>query len=254
MISMTTQYQNTNNGTPKLDELFKSIDVKRPYFFEHEQNIKTEDNFTKVFGTGFDNIKYVEDFMTQEEVDEYMSFVNKYPELQGREHCYPLHLADNSLNNDPKYLEFCKRMGTKMIEKAKEEWQTPMSNLDNQHCMAVVHPTGTYLNPHTDILDIHYENNDPDHDEGMSYEEQRRTFPNLWSGHLAILAYPNDDFEGGYFYFPDFDYYFKPKARSILMFPGGLHYIHGVTPITKGTRYTLSQWCLFDIYKNPDAV
>lgn len=244
----TKSYQDTRDGTPKINKLFRSANKEIPYFYWNEQVLKTEDSFTKKFGTGFDNIKYIENFLTQDDIKEYLHIVSKYPEIEGRDHCYPLHIGHPKSLENLEYVNFKNKMGKKMIAKANEVWKTPMSNLDNQGCHAVIHPSKTYLNPHTDNLNINYKNNDPDHDEGMIFSEQVKKFPNLWSGHLAILAYINDDFEGGEFYFPDFDYHFKPKAGSILMFPGGLHYIHGVTEVTKGTRYTLSQWCLFDFY------
>lgn len=48
----------------------------------------------------------------------------------------------------------------------------------------------------------------------------------------------NDDYEGGQLIFPDQDTLIKPKAGSMVFFPG--YYVsHGVNTITKGTRYVL---------------
>jgi hypothetical protein len=55
---------------------------------------------------------------------------------------------------------------------------------------------------------------------------------------VAGLFYINDDYEGGELYFPEQDIQFKPKARAAYFFPGDRNYIHGVTEITSGTRYT----------------
>jgi hypothetical protein len=55
---------------------------------------------------------------------------------------------------------------------------------------------------------------------------------------LAGLFYINDDYEGGELYFPNQGVQFKPKVGAAYFFPGDLHYIHGVTEITSGERYT----------------
>lgn len=57
------------------------------------------------------------------------------------------------------------------------------------------------------------------------------------------LLYLNDDYEGGNLYFPDHDISFKPRARSLIVFPGGVENVHGVAKIEKGQRYTyVSFW------------
>ena len=238
--------------TPKLDDLFKSIGVAKPYFFEGQQQNKVKDVFTEKYGTGINNIMYFENFLTEEEIKTFMSIANEYDIMSERTHCYPLRMVTNFFDKHSVTVEheyFMERMRKRMIGFAAEKWNEKLSNVTDQRCMMMIHPENTYLAPHTDILDIDYVNNDPDHDEGPSQEEQLKTWPNMWSGDLAILAYINDDFEGGELYFPDFDYHFKPKRGSIVMFPGSLYYVHGVTPITKGTRYTLSNWCRFDFYE-----
>jgi hypothetical protein len=53
------------------------------------------------------------------------------------------------------------------------------------------------------------------------------------------ILYLNDNYEGGELYFPDHDISFKPKMGQYIMFPGGHENIHGVSEITKGTRYTM---------------
>lgn len=56
---------------------------------------------------------------------------------------------------------------------------------------------------------------------------------------LAGLFYLNDDYEGGELYFPNQGIQFKPKAGAAYFFPGDMNYIHGVTKITSGIRYTV---------------
>jgi hypothetical protein len=56
---------------------------------------------------------------------------------------------------------------------------------------------------------------------------------------LAGLFYLNDDYEGGELYFPNQGVQFKPKAGAAYFFPGDMNYIHGVTEIKSGIRYTV---------------
>lgn len=55
---------------------------------------------------------------------------------------------------------------------------------------------------------------------------------------LASLFYLNDDYEGGELYFPKQNIQFKPKKGAAYFFPGDMNYIHGVTEIKSGIRYT----------------
>lgn len=56
---------------------------------------------------------------------------------------------------------------------------------------------------------------------------------------IAGLFYINDDYEGGELYFPNQNIKFKPKAGAAYFFPGDMNYIHGVTEIKSGIRYTV---------------
>lgn len=56
---------------------------------------------------------------------------------------------------------------------------------------------------------------------------------------IAGLFYINDDYEGGELYFPNQGIQFKPKAGAAYFFPGDMNYIHGVTPVKSGIRYTV---------------
>jgi hypothetical protein len=55
---------------------------------------------------------------------------------------------------------------------------------------------------------------------------------------IASLFYLNDDYEGGELYFPLQNIKFKPKKGAAYFFPGDLNYIHGVSTIESGIRYT----------------
>lgn len=95
---------------------------------------------------------------------------------------------------------------------------------------------GGFANPHSDNSD--YDGN-----------------PNAFEINKYVgILYLNDDYEGGELYFCDknknMEPYlsFKPNALSYYVFPGGVENIHGVSKITKGTRYTMvSFWDYADI-------
>jgi hypothetical protein len=55
---------------------------------------------------------------------------------------------------------------------------------------------------------------------------------------ISSLFYLNDDYEGGELYFPLQNIKFKPKRGSAYFFPGDKNYIHGVTEVKSGLRYT----------------
>lgn len=63
---------------------------------------------------------------------------------------------------------------------------------------------------------------------------------------IASLFYLNDDYDGGELYFPLQGIQFKPKKGSAYFFPGDKNYIHGVTEIKNGIRYTCPFfWTIF---------
>jgi predicted 2-oxoglutarate/Fe(II)-dependent dioxygenase YbiX len=59
---------------------------------------------------------------------------------------------------------------------------------------------------------------------------------------LSTVLFLNDDFEGGDFVFPELNIYVKPKPGLLICFPSDHRYIHGVEPVTKGTRYSIVNW------------
>jgi hypothetical protein len=54
---------------------------------------------------------------------------------------------------------------------------------------------------------------------------------------FSLVAYVNDDYEGGEISFPNHNVTIKPKAGSLIMFPSQEPYIHEVKPIVSGIRY-----------------
>lgn len=63
--------------------------------------------------------------------------------------------------------------------------------------------------------------------------------------HIVCMYYINDDYEGGEIFFPDHNLKIKPKANSLLMFPGNENYLHGVLEVIEGFRYTFAMRFIF---------
>lgn len=59
---------------------------------------------------------------------------------------------------------------------------------------------------------------------------------------ISILIYINEDYEGGELVFPNQHVTLNPKKGMLVAFPSTHHFIHGVTPVTDGTRYALVTW------------
>lgn len=57
---------------------------------------------------------------------------------------------------------------------------------------------------------------------------------------VSIVAYLNDDYEGGEIYFPRLDNLtYKPKAGDIAVFPSNYIYEHASLPLKSGTKYCI---------------
>jgi predicted 2-oxoglutarate/Fe(II)-dependent dioxygenase YbiX len=63
--------------------------------------------------------------------------------------------------------------------------------------------------------------------------------PNMYPDNdVASLLYWNDDYEGGEIHFPNQEFQLKVKSGSAVFFPGDKYYLHGVTQVTTGKRFT----------------
>ena len=58
----------------------------------------------------------------------------------------------------------------------------------------------------------------------------------------GLIYYLNDDFEGGEIVYINKDIEHKPIANSLIIHPSSEEYTHGVKLITKGVRYTMTNF------------
>lgn len=56
---------------------------------------------------------------------------------------------------------------------------------------------------------------------------------------ISVVAYLNDDYEGGEIYFPRFDLTIKPEPGDIVVFPSTYIYEHASQPMISGTKYSV---------------
>lgn len=56
---------------------------------------------------------------------------------------------------------------------------------------------------------------------------------------VSLVAYPNDDYEGGELYFPKIDLNIKPKAGDLYIFPSTYLFSHQAMPVISGTKYSI---------------
>lgn len=66
------------------------------------------------------------------------------------------------------------------------------------------------------------------HDHGFSYNCT-----------VSLVAYPNDDYEGGELYFRLQNLKIKPKAGDLYIFPSNYMYPHVAMPVSSGTKYSI---------------
>ena len=95
---------------------------------------------------------------------------------------------------------------------------------------SLIWETGAFGNDHSDDSDV----------DGSDIGRSQHKF--------ATILYLNDEYEGGELIFRDHGISLKPKAGSVVSFPGGIKNIHRISDVTSGTRYNVVGF--FDI-NNP---
>jgi hypothetical protein len=119
-----------------------------------------------------------------------------------------------------KWPEYTECQENKLIHERKsvcEEYFNKKFEIINLHLM--VWNVGHKMRPHSDY--------------GAENEFPHREF--------ASIIYLNDNYEGGNLVIPELKFVNKPKKGQLVTFRGGKLF-HGVTTITKGTRYTSICW------------
>lgn len=70
---------------------------------------------------------------------------------------------------------------------------------------------------------------------------------------VSLVAYPNDDYEGGELYFPKLKLTIKPEAGDIVIFPSTYLFSHRAMPVKSGIKYSIVTMLDYnDNTHNPD--
>lgn len=56
----------------------------------------------------------------------------------------------------------------------------------------------------------------------------------------GLVIYLNDDYDGGEIYYPEFNFQYKPVARSLIIHPANKQYRHGIRQVSRNDRYSIS--------------
>ena len=195
------------------------------------------------FGSDSKHIVEIENFMSAEELKELNDFIRNNTEWDITETHYN---EDGVVIYDASYWEdrvasssTLSRVAPK-IYSLIENLMNRLTEKVNEHFRVDAKPTtpsvvrwipGNLQLPHADKELHKYE----EWGGGPDVEGKPNDFPYF---DIAGLFYLNNDYEGGELYFPEQNIQFKPKPGAAYFFPGDKNYVHGVTEIKNGERYT----------------
>ena len=201
------------------------------------------------FGNSSDNIVELQNFMTEKELDVISNFARNLDVWDETETHYD---EDGTVIYEAEYWKDRVATYSTLMKVNPEIPQLISIMMDRlkisveNHFNVKISPTGPtvvrwlpgqFQNPHAD-KEL-WEGEDAGKPNDFPYYD------------LASLFYLNDDYEGGELYFPNQGVQFKPKAGAAYFFPGDMNYIHGVTEIKSGIRYTCPFfWTITEHNKN----
>lgn len=157
------------------------------------------------------NILIIDNFLSSKECDD---LIDLYNNTENNNYQNGIWIGRSRF---PKYNENQKNKLITERKRLSEEYFNEKFEIDNLHLM--IWNVGHKMRPHSDY--------------GGNNEFPHREF--------ASIIYLNDDYHGGNLVIPKLKFVNKPKKGQLVTFRGGKLF-HGVTTITKGTRYTSICW------------
>lgn len=173
-------------------------------------------NVAKI-GDSVNNIQYMQDVLPAEEHKAILDYV-KSVESWNDEPWLVKTVRSHEMPNEIKNL--LEKVFTVVYQKSVELYDVNINPLKKDSLTLFKFPEGFELNQHVDTLS----------DESL---------------HIASVYYINDDYTGGEISFKDHDLTIKPKANSLVIFPGNESYTHGVNKIFDNDRYSSALWFQF---------
>jgi hypothetical protein len=194
-------------------------------------------SFIDILGDDIENIKYVYDFLDKEDL-EYLIEVAK--KAESRFSGSQLHVAANNHLDDASLSDFRKfgeKLNNKIFDVAKEVYKQDFLK-ETFNFGLNIHKVNSFTDAHVDIIE-----DSPGFQEPGFKEPVYLNWRDAWDGYLACNLYLNDDYSGGQIYFPEREYLtIKPKANSLIMWPGNKYFIHGIKKTKITSRYVYGKY------------
>lgn len=179
------------------------------------------------------NIVVVENFISPEDAQSIIDEINSPSEINPYPDHYSKRNGGTALPYNKKVVDLLKKYGDKSNAMHKEI-NNYLGNIYVTKGYSSKWVIGSYGEPHIDDIDL-------------------ETFIE-WSSVIYLNEPPQ--FEGGEIYFPQKDFRYTPVKFSAVFFPQkDKSYIHGITEVTAGIRYTLLFHHSSDIqFADPDLI
>lgn len=173
-------------------------------------------NVAKI-GNSVENIQYIENVLSKEDHEVLLNYV-KTAESWQEQPWLARTIESDSLPKE--ILEMLNGIFEIVYKKSVDLYDVEINNFYKSALHVVKFVKGFSLGPHVDTLSS----------EG---------------NHIASVYYINDDYVGGEINFPDHELNIKPKANSLIIFPGNENYLHEVRKIVDNDRYSSAMWFQF---------
>lgn len=198
-------------------------------------NYEPYKNYFDKIGINKENIVYIEDFIDKEDLNKIINYLNQHEnndEFMGGKD-----LKDSQIKKEnPGVGNLLDKYENKVYQEAyklfTERHGVPINRIpvNSTHCVKWIPGMNSKL---------HCDCEKPDGTPALTAD--------FYKYNVSVLMYPNDNYTGGEITFPDYDLIFKPKAGSMIIFPGNGAYKHTVERVKTGTRYTMPSWYSFDV-------
>lgn len=195
--------------------------MKEEEYFRKYLDLEKDEIYLKnvaKLGSSAKNVYVVDNFLSNEENQELSNFINSNDQIWMKEPWTTERTYKDSIPED-------------ILEILKKAFQNARLNCINYYDIEVDNNfIGEYL-----LTKWSKGSNMKPHVDTDSQKHQ----------HIVCMYYINDDYEGGEIFFPDYNLKIKPKANSLIMFPGNENYVHGVHEVSEGFRYTFAMRFVF---------